>query len=180
MDNLNTDEIIDEFLYYFSFLSCYSLEGLDVNKLRKEFKHTIKTVEKNKKLKLSNEKIWWLLILDYIRFLGDRHELFLIIDTTSCLINKVDILKEEELAMYANMLNNSFYNEVGEGLRVRPLLVDNIESETLQENIYFMKWVNSKDDVLEKFKENFNLKDFNNKLLKRELSLLSQLNVTYS
>lgn len=181
LKNLKLDEIIDKFIYYFSFLSCYSLEDLDIELIKKDFKFTIQNLETMKSIKLTNEQIWWVLILDYIRFLGNKHELlFLIIDTTSCLINKIDSLNIEELTLYANILNNSLYTEIGEGLRIRPLLINEMESESLQDNKYFKKWLLLSEDIINVIKNRFTMIDFSNKLLERELNLLNKLDFEYS
>lgn len=176
---VSLDNIIDEFLYYYSFLSYYTIEGLDIYQLKKDLLCTINTIEKRKNIKLSEKHIWWLLALDYMRFLGDRHELYLIIDTTTTLINKIDLLSEEELIEYANLLNNSLYTEIGEGLRVRPLLAKDIHSDSIIEHKYFEKWIGLKDSVLSIIQSELDKKDFTNKLLNRELDVLNTLNIKF-
>lgn len=181
LTNFELDEVIDKFIYYFSFLSCYSIENIDIELIKKEFKHTIKTLESRKGIKLNNEHIWWVLVLDYIRFLGTRQDLlYLVVDTTSCLINKIDTLSIKELSLYANILNNSIYSEIGEGLRIRPLLINEIDSESLQDNEYFKKWLLCSDDIINIIKNKFNMGDFSNRLLERELNLLDKLNFEFS
>lgn len=172
LTNQETEGLIEQFLYTYSYLGLTSDEFLSIKELKQLLFDKITSIKNY--ASLSNEQLWWGISLLYFKIATTYHKIYFLDGVIDTLLDKLHDLSKEDLTFYCNTLNDTCGMLIGYDLRIRPSCDEN--KKAYISDIQF-KTIQHKAEIINILKQNFTLRDVTSDEVFREQIIINSFNV---
>lgn len=175
LNNISNQELIELFLYTYSFLGLNILEFTSLTKFRQLCEEQLNYID-NIGSPIKQYHKWWSLALIYLREGANFHSISFIVTVCNTLQDKIHLLKEKELVNYLNTINDSLSEIVGFDLRIRPHMDTNPKIYIYE--IYRDLTINS-EEIISVLNKYLDIRDVDNDDISHEFALIDNLGYNY-
>ncbi|WCK56959.1 hypothetical protein PP175_27600 (plasmid) [Aneurinibacillus sp. Ricciae_BoGa-3] len=156
--HIKEEDLLDYFLYTFEMVWVAPVFDGYRNKIRTHFEELLTKLRKRHP-HLSVQKQWWSLVLIALQDFAEKDSFPYAHQTIGKLLNSLDEMNEEELTDYCNDINHSFSNELPEVIGIRPSEVENLQSDSYQNDYPLAYLLDRKDKFITLFAQHLEQKD---------------------